>query len=504
MSSNAGPTVNRILLPVWDQCTIRAYIQLAFCFSFSAHHHDHNNSNHSTTTQEQQAEAHIRASLQRLSRQRPELAARLCADEQGRVWLEQRADHVIPFDVRQETTLGGGIKSYAELKRKEFPPGAFVHPDLAISGALEPGGASKPVVKIELSFLEDGSGIILWVNTHHTLVDGDSCRCLVQCLAAQTRGEELACPGNVDPAPLRSLEDGHHNTDFADLIRQFPEYGDLPERNGPNVVAPSCSTSHHPSPGSVGQKAERILVFRQEALKRLGGAIASAPAWTANSRRSPSSYLSLAVLTWAHITKARVTAFANRAGSIDPKAPAKLTTHVDWRRRVFEGTFQDYLGNAIAIPFTQFPVEELIDAADAFSNRTGTVNDKLSHIAYCIQQTNDSVDQDFVAVRTQAMAACKSDPRRFGLGVDPTDPTCLGFNTWRFLGSDAVWGIPGTPISRPDAVRRVGDKIGVERALILPQVSDEKVEMLVWLTQDAMELLLQDEGFMRWVDHVVE
>lgn len=541
MASNSDPTVDRVLLPAWDQCGIRAYIQLAFCFPFSDETQDEESKLSSTASsscssqpRRQEAEAHVRASLERLSRQCPEFAARLHADEQGRVWLDRRDEYVIPFQVRDETTttrLGDAYASwsYDELKKRGFPPGAFMHTDFVISGTLESEGfsssslssssssAARPVIQVQMSFLE--GGMILWVNAHHTLIDGDRSRLFVQCFAAQTRGEEIECPGDVAPAAMRRLEDedteitkdADTHADFAELVRKFPEYADLPDRNGP--IAVPLSLQNHSSQGEgrgVEKRVERIFVFRHEALKRIGQEIASMPSWKSSSatRRAPSSYLSLAALMWAHITKARVKASESKGRTFDRLTPSKLTTAVDWRKRVFQGTLRGYLGNAVAIPFTELPVGDVIDAASPSAKEGTLIDDKISRLACCIQDTIDSVDEEFVAARTKAMAACKNEPRRFGLGVDPTEPTCLGFNTWRFLSSDADWSIPGVHASRPDAVRRVGAEVGAEKALILPMGMNEggqygNIELLVWLTEDALELLLQDEGYMRWVDHVV-
>lgn len=566
-SPTLEPVVERILLPAWDQCAIRAYIQLAFCFPFSSNSTDASHNSNDKSDVKTKAEAHLRAALHRLAQQRPEFPAKLRADKQGRVWLERQQQQQqrgaedataatnIPFEVvsiAKITTLHQTHTStstaYTELKRKGFPPGAFLHPDLAIDGALVPGGEAQPVIRIQLTFFDEvdhgaggGGGMVLWVNAHHSLIDGEGARLLVQCFAAQTRGVEKECPGALAPAAMQRLEEGggggvqddtkvdddgaqgRRSTginapadtneaqaeDFTELVRRFAEYADLPERNGPNAV-PLSFESH--GDGGRAQRVERIFVFQKEAIKHLGLGIAAAPDWKAycESGRPLSSYLSLAALMWAHITMARVRAFEKSEGrTIDRQSPAKLTTAVDWRKRAFQGTLVDYLGIAVAIPFTQLPLGVVLDAARPSPDGTVPSIDRLARLACQVQQTIDSVNEEFVMARTKLMTAYKNDPRRFGLGIDPTDPTCLGFNTWRFLSSDAEWSIPGVNTSRPDAVRRVGAKIGVEKALILPMGSTEggqegNIEMLIWLTEDAMELLLRDEGFMRWVDHVIE
>lgn len=520
------PAVDRTLLPVWDQCAIRAYIQLAFCFPFD---------NEDSQKKKEAAIEHIRDALGRLARQHPEFAAGVSADEQGRVWLEQRPEQdSIPFELRNlpdSTKLTGDTNAltsftkYDELKHKGFPPAAFTHPDLAISGALEPGGESRPITQIQISFVE--GGMILWINAHHSLIDGDSARLLLQCFAAQTRGVELEYPIDVAPAAMQRLEEGNETaevlepkdtgeqetpTDFAKILRPFPEYADLPDRSGPLAVRPSSQIGlpYDQSDHAQQRRVERILVFRQETIRRLSREIASAASWKPHSvnGRPPSTYLSLAALTWAHITKARLKVLEDRGDGIDVRIPATLLSAVDWRKRVSQGTWKGYLGNAVVIPFTQFPVDDVINAGHLCPDKIDSINDTLAYLACSIQRAIDSVDDTFVASRTKAMAVFKNDPRRFGMGFDSRVPTCIGFNTWRHLSSDANWSIPGVPVSRADAVRRVGPKVGADKSLILPMGSDEGeqkgiIEMLVWLTEDAMQNFLHDEGFMCWVDHVI-
>lgn len=71
---------------------------------------------------------------------------------------------------------------------------------------------------------------------------------------------------------------------------------------------------------------------------------------------------------------------------IDPQATARLNTAVGWRQWIFQGTSRDYLGNAVAIPFAQLPVGEVIDAAYPLPNGYARVTDKLLYVACCIQQ----------------------------------------------------------------------------------------------------------------------
>lgn len=478
--------IERVLLPVWDQTAVRVYLQLAFCFPFDRQ-----------TSSPGASESHIRASLDRLSRQRPDFAARLNLDDQGRVWLERRPDDAIPFAVLGTDAarfFSGLYPTYEELRDSEFPPNAFIHPELAIDGALKPG-CPVPAVQVQVSYID--GGLILWTNTHHSLMDGDGARWFIKCFAAQTCGEEIKGPDDVAPVSMRLLQEENTETDN-------PHLGD--SLNEKKETQKALSSLQKP-PSKEIKQVDRILVFRDKALHELREELSLSSLWNPDSGGIPSSYVALSALTWAHITKARVSEIqAKGTERVDPSSPAKMFTPVDWKKRAFQETAHEYFGNAVVFPSIQVPVGEVLAATS--SSSSGDMNG-ISHLAHLIQQSISSVDEEYVAERIKAMEA-PEEPQSTHPGIDPVPWEDLGVNTWRFLGAGSDWNIPGIKTSRPDAIRRVGGKIGSDKALILPMREAEGnmetggvTELLVWLPYDVMDLLLQDKDYMRWVDHVV-
>lgn len=253
--------VDRYLSPVWDQFAVRAYIQLALCFPFD-----------SKITSLAAAEEPIRASLQRLGQQRPELAAKLTGGLQGRAWLLRRAGDTIPFSVllTDVSRLGGSYPTYEQLKEAGFPQKPFVHPDFASAGELGPG-RPLPVSRVDVSFVE--GGLILWVNMHHTLVDGDGARVFLDCFSGQTRGEEVAHAQNIAPAPIGvpiEMDKTSDTKTFQGLLQACRELTILPKKkkkkkkSGPMV---SLTLPHAALPDQINKAV--TLVFSHHALDRI-------------------------------------------------------------------------------------------------------------------------------------------------------------------------------------------------------------------------------------------
>lgn len=124
-----------------------------------------------------------------------------------------------------------------------------------------------------------------------------------------------------------------------------------------------------------------------------------------------------------------------------------------------------------------------------------------------IETTIRTVDEDFISKRT-AMWNAGMTAGAVGTiteGLDRLNPTHLAFNTWRHVGSNAKWGIPGLASPKPEAIRPVRGSIGIGGALILPTGADSEMhELLAYLPDRAMEALKADGDFMQWVDRVVD
>lgn len=478
-------TVEPTSLSAWDQVAQRAYIQVALCFPFQG--------------DKATAEGHIKSSLERLGRQRRDFAGSLKADPQnGRVQLEKHSNDEISFEV-----VDYDVKfpyTFAQLKAKDFAPSAFVHPDFALDGELAPFRL-VPVCQVRASFIE--GGLILWVYLHHTFADGDGLRMLLECFSAQTRGTEVDHPKNTDfeTADAETSFSSDSSSAVEDLIRNCPEYVKAPK---PQAYSPAAlgtplaqMTTGRPTTSHV-QKKGYMFIFRHDRLDQLQSLIEAIQPNHRLQRKRPSSYVTLAALTWAHLTKARVETDPEAVAAQDPSSPAKLTKCVRWRGRALVDNVREYFGVAVALPFTQMPLGDVLRPCNEFNAMVPLVR--------AIEETIGFVNDEFVAQRTAALrAVAAEDPRGVVLDFDVRNPRQLAFNTWRYLGADCEWGVPGLLAARPVAVRPVRGEISMGYALVMPAGKDSEVhELVITLPEKAMEALIQDHDYMRWVDRVVE
>lgn len=475
-------TTDPTSLPAWGQVAKRTYIQVALCFPFEG--------------DKPTAEAHIKSSLERLGRQRRDFAGNLKADPQtGRVQLEKHANDEISFEV-----VNYGDKfphTFAQLKSKEFAPSAFVHPNFARDGALAPF-CLVPVCQVRASFIE--GGLILWIYLHHTFADGDGMRMFLECFSAQTRGTEVDHPKNTNfrPTDTSASSSSSNSSTVEDLIKDCPEYIMAPNAQAysPGVVGTPFAhmASSRPSISHIPTKGH-MFVFRHDRLDQLRSLIETLQ--PAGQKRRPSSYVTMAALTWAHLTKARIEA-EPEAAAADPSGPAKLTKCVDWKSRAAQDGAKEYFGVAVAPSFSQMPVEAVVRPCYDFN--------AMVPLVQTIQGTIRSVNDYLVALRTAVTkAAAAEDPRSVVLYLNPQNPKHLAFNTWRHIGADTEWEIPGITAARPDAIRPVRGEIGMGYALIMPAKKDSMVhELVITLPEKAMVALLKDHDYMRWVDRVIE
>lgn len=476
------------LLPTWDQVAWRAYIQAALCFPFDG--------------DKAAAAAHFKASLVRLGRQRRDFAGNMKADpHNGRIQLEKHFNDEISLEV-----VDHGDRfpyTYAQLKSRDFAPSAFVHPDFALDGALAPFRL-VPVCQVRASFIE--GGLILWVYLHHTVADGDGLHMFLDCFSTQTRGTSVDHPMNISFEPASSSSSSSSTVE--ELLRDCPEYiikapGRPADAHSPAALGTPLAhmTATRPSASPIHQRCN-MFVFRHDRLGLLRTLIEAIQ--PAGQKKRPSSYVAIAALTWAHATRARTETEETPAARADPSRPARLTKCVNWKTRAFreEVSKEGYFGVAVAQPFSQRPGGEVVAPCYDFN--------AVVPLVRTIEETIASVDDDFVARRTAALrAAAAEDPRGVVLDLDPRDARHLAFDTWRFIGADAEWeisGIDGAAAVKADAVRPVrGALLMGGYALIMPAGKNSEVhELVITLPEKAMEALMSDLDYMRWVDCVVE
>lgn len=503
-------TVTR--LSGWDQVAMRGYMSIALCFPFD-------------NAETDAAVQHLAASLARMAQQRPDFAGTLEVREGGIVHHISGHNNTIPFSV-QDISAEFPYESYDELKAAEFPPGAFVHPRFAQLCPLTEGQPGVPV-SIVKAFTIPG-GLILGIYFCHAFADGDCLRIFLETFSCQTRGIVFdgASTKNLDaPFANESNVKDKDGSRLNELLQKVPEYLVLDEPVGP--TAPKFRSGGVPMADIT--KIGKVFVFDNARLSQLRCFVFGASeAILTNTNRNgngyengnsngeagkstngktgpvlnlPSNYTCLAGLTWAHISKARLT----DATQYMPHCPetddlALLQTMVNWKNRALYETNFDYFGNATAIAVTQLPTR------DSILSRASSSPSDLAKLVSTIEKTITGVDDDFVRDRTELFSRV-SDPRLVGLRFDPRTPQDLGFNTWRFFGADTTWIIPGVKRcahSEPDVIRRLQAMWNMSGALILPAKAVSSThELLVTLPQTSMDLLCSDPDWMKWVDHVI-
>lgn len=480
-------------LPTWDQVAQGNYISVALTFPFDG--------------DKKTIEAHLKTSLYHLSRQHKNFAARLKIDPHtGRVSIEKHSTDEIPFEV-----IDHGDKlpyTYGQLKAKGFAASAFVHPDFVADGALGPFSL-VPVSQVRLSFID--GGLILWVYLHHIIADGDGLHKYLECFAAATRGQKADQLKNTKFNPpskdSNAGEDSSSSSSaspssgagsgissprsFEAIISRGPEHTAAPSFTQPRprpdwyapvVGTPAAQTNYHRANALLRGPPRKgnTFVFRSDRLAQLASLVeAIHPA-----SRPPSADAALAALTWAHATRARLAAEGADAEAMGlAGGPARL----------------------LLLP----PLLARADGRAAGRGPAAVERPAADVVAAC---------EDFRAVvpLADAIVACKAagsaDDEGPAAGAarldaDGNKPHHLVFNTWRSLGMDTEWVVPGVSDEAvgPAAVRPARGGTALGYAHVLPgRVDSEVLEMVVYIPEAATEALMEDEDYMRWVDHVVE
>jgi len=336
-------------------------------------------------------------------------------------------------------------------------------------------------------------------------MDGAGTAKVLECFAAQTRGEELDASSiwkkgetsilnlYVDMDLLRYTADNEDDKCTAIDEREFPEYQFDPHCRGPTQpIIPNdggTSTSDIPKTG-------KIFIFTTAALKEMkAGSFAELK--KLNPDASPqSTYALLAALAWTRIAIARVQT-ENFLLPHERSDRAKMSNPVNWKLRVSSSAACGYSGNGVAKAVTVLHPDFLL------SVHRGGCFKQLALIAREINSTILRVDSDFVISRKNLYRRLV-EPRQLGLRWDYRQPTHLNFNSWRHMGAEAKWSLPGVSVTYPDAIRKLPGEWGIGDVLILLGRADSgRYELLISPPEVSMKALCEDDCWMTWVDRVV-
>jgi hypothetical protein len=241
-----------------------------------------------------------------------------------------------------------------------------------------------------------------------------------------------------------------------------------------------------------------------------------------------STYVTLAALTWAHTTRARIATAPESGTAFDAVRPTFFCP-VNWESRTKHlfadnDSVQQYFGNTVAMAVTNLDDKsELTGACDwdqgrlpsqvpeHSSKQPSTEDVGLTRIAERIAEAIKNIDEEFVLTRTALLEAAP-DIRRIGISLDARVPQNFSFNTWMRIGTGAKFWFPGMAKQirpetgrTPDAIRRVQAEWALPHGLILPQCGASEDEMLLLLTlpEAAIKELENDMTWMSLVKRVV-
>ena len=497
--------MERRLLSTWNQVAPRAYVRQWYCFAFR-------------DDQSLEAlETHLTLALNRLSKQFPDLTGKvlLLSKPKGRLCIEVEENGRIQLKVFDQRSSFGW--TYPQLKAEGFPAKAFVDPSFDLPYQLLEDQSGIPVLELHLRVIQDG--LLLGIYSHHSVSDGNGMDNYVGYLAELSKSPNHAlniqCPTDLHiDLPEKSGSDTSSNSTcdkFRELLAQCAEYSLLPSPTGPTQFSEAI-------PGMAMKdisKTGLIFVIENQQIEALKKNLARIRGGGSPSR-SPSTFTCLAAITWAHVTKARLSSpkslISSCIGSQSPPGRARIMLPIDWRRRAFTSLMESSSGNAIALPVTTIDMNSLMTACstdrDAAYHALGDVTDAIDSAVHC-------VDEAFVELRTSLIRAAP-DPRRIGLSADSRDPLDFYFNTWRHFGAQTCWKLPGlvgdanSESERdegvtPDAIRRAQSDWNIGAGLILPgKKCSGRFEVLVTLDVDAMKVLDADASWKSWVAEVIE
>ncbi|OAA47626.1 C-8 acyltransferase [Metarhizium rileyi] len=464
--------------------------------------------------------------------------------------------------------------SYPELKAQGFPCKAFVGPRFSLPYDLTEDGPGIPVTEVHARVIR-GGGLLLCVFIHHSISDGIGMRNFIATFAGFTlrrENEPGLLPEHAANIDVEIPEDQvaaliESPSSFDELLDDCPEYTMLPGPTGP--TAPCRRQEWVPSLGHV-PKTGRIFKFSQAKISTLKSV---AQNWARNHRQagvvsrattkstakvttiqgtwSPSTFACLAAVTWSFCTAARLetrrpqrvnglksVCGSNGHGDGDdhistnhnnnnnnggsPSEKTHLLVPASWTRRAFKHCLDGYASNAVCMPRICASVdshgvvsgsEQTTTTATTNGSDTRNKDEELGRLIYLIDSAIAAIDDKFVATRT-AMFRAAPDPRFIGINIDPQDPLDFIVNSWRHLGADILFGLPGLEPEgtakgsrgrSADAVRRAQPEWNMGAGLVLPgKGRGSDYEMLVTLEEAAMRRLLANPAWMRCVSETVE
>lgn len=484
-------------LSTWDQIAPRGYIQQVYCFPYKA----------DGAEDIEALRQSLSTALDAACADLPDFANRvvLLQAPHGHLALSKHADNQIVLQVMNCTN--DYEYDFARLVAESFPAQAFVAPILDTNlPPLIDDGCGIPVAHVQARVIR--GGLLLSINVHHTVVDGIGMKKFVSRFAYYTIHKrsgtgisEKGHTGHYD-LPKSIVKVLLTENTYNDLITQCNEYRDDAGANGP------LSFLYEPSRESFDrlQKIGHVFIVRADRIDRLKAMAVQHGLKNADAaaQRHPSTFACLAALAWMFTTVARLKT-ANREyfrDSLRKSAERKtsLILPASWKRRAFPQVPDENCGNTVAMVNVETALEKLLAATASYHDTTEDATVAFARVVYLIDATLGGINEEYITKRT-AMIRSSPDPRRTGTNHNPLDPCSFIFNSWRLLGADTEWNIPGVTTTSPAAVRRSQSEFNMSAGLIMPGARHKKdYEVLVTLDQASMDELRSDSAWCSWTD----
>lgn len=499
----ASDPTTTIKTSAWNQVAPRHYMTVVLCFPV-----DEDN-----IGRRRDVTRHIQQSLERLAVKRPDFARRLLPEPGSSSRLCVQEASCKPFIPMEEMHFAFTFRtSFTELKKKDYPAEAFVNPGFIIKDDLDDISSNTvplPVFRIRLLYIE--GGLLMFVYMHHTYGDGSCMDNFLTCLSVET----ILCP-IPDPAATTKIKVdfnlGSNEARIQDpnqLITRCPEYTLLTKPYGPTQLALKLGRLDTAS-------WRRTMTGKTFVIS--SGKLQPVLQWLTDALgKRVSSFLAIRALIWAHTTKARYATEPSVAAIFANRKPNFTNPH-DWHnKKLFPDneSLKHYFGNGVAIAScTLDSADILLDACGwKQAQEAGTTPSALLEVIRAIDHANSIIDEDFVLTRT-ALFNAMPDIRYLGVAHDARAPHTFSCNTWKFLGSNARFCLPGDKCCTegPDrevihgapaaAIRRVQGEWAFPHALVLPDrpgLAGGNFELLVTLPKESMHALERDEDWMTLV-----
>ncbi|KAF2089746.1 hypothetical protein K490DRAFT_36988 [Saccharata proteae CBS 121410] len=398
--------------------------------------------------------------------------------QEGLLQFRHYGDEIDDFRVKDLRAQGAFPHTYAELKAKRFPASAFDHKTLCFRTEWPSVGDRIPTTQVQANFIQ--GGLILNWCMFHAFADGTTCYKWTELWAEEMRraqGIKITAPAEV-PVEDRAKFMNPPNTKPG-RVEDHPEYLAIPfTPTGPPEKL--LSPIHH---GHVFYISPSNLA----ALK------AEASPQNANLYPNLAPFVStndaICALVWRTVMRAQHPDAVNASPESDTRT-SLCAISLDGRRRLSPPAHEYTIGNFFAPAPCTLPLPTLTTSASladiAATIRAGVAAydaqrwASLTSIVNTIPDVNRLVPTVFLDLP--------------GLNVLQT--------TWRhFPLYDVEWG---TALGgKMDSVRV--PHVGVTHCLeiVLPGCKDGGVELFVGCENAAMEKLLKDELWNKFVEPIM-